>query len=181
MKKLKIKKSFQNKNFKYGGMSAIISVIVIVALIFVNFLASKYDYKFDFTKNRLFSLSDQTYKVLKTVNSDITFYVLQQPGNEDSAVNTILQKYSSNNKKIKIEYKDPAKYPEFAKQYSSDGNEISTGSIVVVCGKKFKVVDSNDIINISYDSSGQAKADSLAIEQLLTSAIVNVTSDKAQV
>ena len=71
MKKFKIKKSFQNKNFKYGGMSAIISVIVIVALIFVNFLASKYDYKFDFTKNRLFSLSDQTYKVLKTVNSDI--------------------------------------------------------------------------------------------------------------
>jgi hypothetical protein len=64
------------------------------------------------------------------------------------------------------------------KKYSTDGTEINTGSIIAVSGSKYRVVDSNEIINVSYDESGQAQADSLALERLVTGAIIYVTSDK---
>lgn len=178
MKKPEIKKSFNNRKFKYGGYATLITVAVIAILVVVNLLVGKFNWKVDMTKNKMYSLSDQTYKVLDNLKSNIKMYVFYETGNEDPAVKTIIEQYQSRSKKISVEYKDPVKYPQFAKQFASNGAQVSQGSIVVQSGSKFKLIDPNDFINYSYDASGRPKADSLAIEQKITGAIINVTSSE---
>lgn len=176
MKKLNIKQSFQNKKFKYGGYASAVTAAVLAILLIINLLAGKLDLKVDLTKNKLFSLSDQTYKVLDNLKTNVDMYVLLESGNEDPTLKAIIDKYQSRSKMINIEYKDPVKYPQFAKQFAKDGEDIQEGSIVVKSGNKYKLIDSSDFVNYNYDQMGQPVADSLAVEQKITGAIINVTS-----
>ena len=87
------------------------------------------------TKNKMFSLSEPTYKVLDSLTSDINIYGFFESGKEEPTIKAILEKYAARSKKVKIEYKDPVKYPQFAKKYSDTG-EVAQGSIVVERGDK---------------------------------------------
>lgn len=179
--KLNIKESFKKRSFRYGGYSILLSCVVIAALIAVNILASKTNFKADMTKNKLYSLSDQTYKVLDALKDNVDIYVFAESGKEDPTISAIINKYKLRSKKINIEYKDPVKYPEFAKQFAKDGTEVGNGSIVVKSGSKFKLISSNELVNYNYDASGQpSSADSLAVEQMVTGGIINVTSKETQ-
>jgi ABC-type uncharacterized transport system involved in gliding motility auxiliary subunit len=127
------------------------------------------------TKNKMFSLSEPTYKVLDSLTSDINIYGFFESGKEEPTIKAILEKYAARSKKVKIEYKDPVKYPQFAKKYSDTG-EVAQGSIVVESGDKFRVISPYDLVNYGYDMSGNPRASSLAIEQRVTGAITYVTS-----
>lgn len=182
MKKLKlnIKDSFKRRSFQKGGFSLLLSIVVIAAVIAVNLAAGKLNLKYDLTKNKLYSLSDQTYKVLGALKDNVDIYVFSESGKEDPTTSAIINKYKAGSKKINVEYKDPVKYPQFAKQFSQNGTDVSSGSIVVKSGSKFKLISSNDLVNYSYDPSGQPTADSLAVEQMVTGGIINVTSKETQ-
>lgn len=181
MSKLNIKQSFQTKKFKYGGYAAASTAVVLAILLIVNLLVGQLNWKIDLTKNKLYSLSDQTTKVLAGLKQDITIYVFDEAGKEDPMLKEIVDKYPATSNKIKLEYKDPVKYPQFAKQYSQNGNDVKQGSIVVFAGSKFKLIDPNDLVNYTYDQSGQPSADSLAVEQKVTSGIIYVTSAESPI
>lgn len=178
--KFNIKNSFRNKNFKYGGYSVLLSCIVIAVLVGINLAAGKLNMKYDLTKNKLYSLSDQTYKVLSGLKDNVDIYVFSESGKEDPTISAIINKYKSGSKKIDVQYKDPTKYPEIAKQFAQSGTQVTDGSIVVKSGPKFKLIDPNDLVNYSYDQSGQPSADSLAVEQMVTGGIIYVTSNETQ-
>lgn len=176
MKKLNIKQSFETKNFKYGGMSVIISVLVIAILVCVNLLVGKYNWTKDLTKNKMFTMSDQTKKVLSSLNKDVTIYGFYESGKEDFTVKSILNQYKSHSKHITIQYIDQKKYPAKAKKYQSGTTAIEDGSLVVESGNKFKLINSSDFINYDYSNTSNPQPQSLAIEQNLTSAVMYVTS-----
>lgn len=180
--KINLGKSFHSKNFKYGGYSALVTAVVIAILIAVNLVVSQIPWKADLTKNRFFSLSDQSYKTMDNIKKDVTIYALYQTGQENSLIKEILNQYAKYSDKIKIKYIDPVKNPTFAQKYTTSGQTLSTGSLIVDAGDKHKVIDSTDLVNISYDqTSGQPYADSLIVEQQVTGALLYVTSDKSSV
>ena len=181
MKKIDIKKSFQNKKFKYGGYATLTTAAVLAILLVINLLAGQLNLKFDLTQNRMFSLSQQTYNVLDGLKDNVNIYVFAESGKEDPTIKTIIDKYKAGSKKIVLEYEDPVKYPQFANQFSQNGTEVREGSIVIKSGSKFKLIDPSDLVNYTYDQTGQPSADSLAIEQKVTSAIINVTSSESPV
>lgn len=181
MKKPDILKSFRSRKFKYGGYATLTTAVVLAILLVINLLTGQLDLKYDLTENKLFSLSDQTNSVLDNLKADVNIYYFVESGKQDPAIETIINKYVARSKKITLEYKDPVKYPQFAKQFSQDGTDVREGSIVVKSGSKFKLIDSSDFVNYSYNAAGQPSADSLVMEQKVTGAIINVTSDESPV
>lgn len=180
MKKLNIKKSFKSNNFKYGGYSTLVTVLVLAILIAVNVVAGKLNIKKDLTQNKLYSLSDESYKIINDLKSDVKIYAFFESGSEDKNVEAVLDKYKAASKKIAVEYKDPLKNPEITQKYSTSQQEVSSNSIVVESGSKFKVIDYYDLFDITYDESGNASASTFKGEQQITNAIVYVTSNTQQ-
>ncbi len=71
---------------------------------------------------------------------------------KDDNVDRTLQKYASASKHVKVKYVDPNVSPTFASKYTD--SDVTSNSIIVVCGDRSKVIDYNsDIYEYSYDSS----------------------------
>ncbi|MGH4050876.1 MAG: GldG family protein [Clostridium sp.] len=178
MKKLEIKKAFKSNKFKYGGYATLITAIVLVILLVANLIVDKMDLKFDMTTNKLYSLSDQSYKVMDNLSKDINIIIFGKEGSVDQGIAEIINKYPDKSKKITIKYIDPTTNPQVAKKYSSTENVIASGNIVVESGSKFKVINESDLYNTTQDqNTGKTSVQSLAVEQKITGAIMYVVSD----
>ena len=83
------------------------------------------------------------------MQDDVTIYVLVNQDNQDTTLGQTLQRYDDLSDHITVEYVDPTVNPMFYTQYTT-GN-ISTNSLIVVSGKRSKVIDYNDVYESSYD------------------------------
>lgn len=178
MKNSNILASFKNKRAQYGGYAALMIALVLAILIVINLVVGQFSIKLDLTENKMFSLSQQTYDIIDALDQDITIYALVETGEENIVFDEVLQKYSDRSNSIKVEYRDPVLYPQFASQYDKEGKGISEGSLIVVGeNDKFKVIDSFELLNYTYTQQG-AIADSLAVEQRVTGAIQYIVAEK---
>lgn len=175
------KRLFKNRHFKKGLFSAMAVVLVIILAIGANVLITWKDYSVDVTANQLYTLSDQTESIVKDLDQDVTFYVINNESDVNSAYKKIFNQYKKLSSRIKIEYKDPDLYPNFTKEYVDDSEEVSADSVIVVCGEKNRYVSSSDFVSYSYDSGYSYSADSLQVEKLLTEAVNYVVSDSTPV
>lgn len=179
MAKLNVGKSFRNKKFKYGGYAALLTTIVIAVIVAVNLVVGQLDLKLDLTKNKMFSLSEQTVNILNGLKSDVKIVGLYQSGKENMMVKEILEKYKGKSNKIVVEYVDPVLHPQYAKQYAKEGTSISEGSLIVISGGKNKIIEGSDLYNYNFNQQTlQQTAESLAAEQRITGAIMYVTSNR---
>lgn len=181
MSKLKLQKrmSFKSNSFKYGGYSALITIIVLAVLVVANLVVGQLNIKYDMSKDKIFTLSDQTYQVIDKLNQKVTIITFYKTGEENKNVMEILNKYSSHGKNIELKNVDPITNPQIAKKYSSEGSTVTEGSIVVESGSRFKAISQEDLVDTAYDySTGQATSQSLVIEQKLTSALIFVVNGK---
>ncbi len=178
MKKLEIKKAFKSNKFRYGGYATLITSMVLVILLVANLIVDKLDFKYDMTKNKLYSLSDQSYKVMDKLSKDINIIIFCKQGSEDQGIAEIINKYPDKSKKITLKYIDPSTNPQVAKKYSSTESAIANGSIVVESGSKFKVINESELYNTTQDqTTGETSVQSLAVEQKITGAIMYVVSN----
>jgi ABC-type uncharacterized transport system involved in gliding motility auxiliary subunit len=178
MGKLDIRKSFQQKRFRYGGYATLVTAVVLAIVLVLNLVVGELDIKLDLTKDKLYSLSEQSTSLIKDLKSDVKIIKLSAVGKENATVKEIIDKYSNGNNKITIENLDPMLHPEVTK-YSKDGAKINNGSVVVESGNKFKLIDYYDLYNFTTDqTTGQQNPESLAVEQKITAALMYVTSDK---
>lgn len=93
------KRSFKNKKFKYRGYSALITIIAIGIVITVNLIVNKFDLKYDMTKDKLFSLSDQSYKILGSLKDNVKIIGFYEAGKENESIEEVLSKYKKASKK----------------------------------------------------------------------------------
>ncbi len=114
------RKSFQTslsrKTTRYGINAIVMSVIMLFIVIFINVIANEYDLKKDVTKNKLNTLSDETLKVLKGLDSEITVKAFLQP-TQIPMFDRIFEKYSYHTDKLKKEYVDLDKDPLAVTRY----------------------------------------------------------------
>ena len=95
-------------------------------------------------------------------------------------VSKLLQKYEEASDHIKVETKDPVVNPKFTSEYTDE--EVSSNSLIVVCGDRSKVVDYNNIYESSMDYTTYSYTTSgFDGEGQITSAISYVTSDNLPV
>lgn len=171
------------KLLKHGTYSMAVTAVVIAIVVVLNLVVQEIPSKcreIDLSSQKLYTIGEQTEKILKNLKKDVTLYYIAQDGTESSDIKNLLEKYEEGSKHITVEQKDPAVFPKFASQYTSDN--ISNNSIIVVCGDKSKVVDYSSMYetSINYQTYSQ-EVTGFDGEGQLTSAINYVVSDNMPV
>lgn len=143
------------KSFKAGAYSTGMIAAAVAIVIVLNMVAGQLPRAWtslDLTGSKLYSLTEQTKEYLKTMDEDVTIYVLVNKANEDAILGHTLELYEDLSEHIKVQYVDPIQNPRFHTQYTS--GSVSTNSLIVVSDKRSKVVDANAIYATSYDFDG---------------------------
>ena len=164
------------KNGSYSmAMAAIFIVIVVVINMIVGAIPSKYS-QLDGSLSKVYTIGDETKKVLKALDKDVTIYQIAQSGSEDDTISNLLKRYEDESKHIKVEVKDPVVNPKFASEYTTD--DLAANSLIVVCGDRNKVISYNDMYSTSVDyNTWQQTTTGFDGEGQITSAIGYVTSE----
>lgn len=166
-----MKKIFNDKRFKYGTYSTVITLVILAILVAVNLVAGEFDYKIDLSEDSVFSLSDETKQLLDETDEEINIYTLFSTRDSDAIVGRVeqvLDQYRLADRSINIENRDLYLYPDFANNYTTEEITVDQNSIIVESGEKYKVISYSDY----YDGSGN-----LSIEENITSAIQYVTAE----
>lgn len=178
-----IKKGINKKTLKNGSYSVVLSVIFVVIIVVVNLIVDAFPSTYtelDVSDQQLFSIGDQTKDFLKELDKDVTIYQIAQSGSEDEVISKLLKKYEEASDHIKVEKKDPVVNPKFTSEYTDE--EVSSNSLIVVCGDRSKIVDYNNIYESSMDYTTYSYTTSgFDGEGQITSAISYVTSDNLPV
>lgn len=172
------KKALKNGSYSTAMVVVFVAIVVVINLI-VGKLPSKYT-QLDISDQKLYSIGDQTKKLLKNLDKDVTIYQVVQSGSEDETISSLLQKYEDETKHIKVEKKDPVVNPKFASGYTSE--ELAANSLIVECGDRNKIVNYNNIYESTMDYNTYSyQTTGFDGEGQITSAIAYVTSDNLPV
>jgi ABC-type uncharacterized transport system involved in gliding motility auxiliary subunit len=146
----------RGRYIKYTANSFIAIIAVLAIISFVNYIASKHKAEIDTTESNRFSLADQTVKVLKGLDQDVTALAFFQ--GRDLRVDDLLRNYDFHSDHFSYEFVDPDKKPEMARLYNID----KYGTIVLVAGDRDERVEDNN-------------------EQGITNTILRVTREQKKV
>ena len=99
---------------RYGAYLVTYLVVIIAVLGATNWLANRHNKSFDSTSNKRFSLSEQTTKIVKGLNRDVTITYFDQQ-DKFTRAKDLLDRYNNLSTRLHVEYVDPDKKPQIAK------------------------------------------------------------------
>ena len=138
----------------FGTVSAVSALMLVLALVGANYIAVKKGKSWDLTKDKLYTLSDQTTGVLKGLKDEVkiqAFYAASEP--EFSELDQRLRQYKAQTDKLVVDFVDPFKHPAQVKE----ANISQTGPRIIV------------------KSGGKEARAKDASEESLTNALIDVT------
>ncbi len=121
----------KTRQTKYSLYVTVYLVVIIAILAAANWLANQHNKSYDSTSNKQFSLSDQTVKVVKGLNRDVTVTDYDKTSAFGTA-RDLLDRYGNLSTKLHVVYIDPDKKPQIAKAAAIR----SYGQIMVDSGTK---------------------------------------------
>lgn len=125
---------------KYGTSAIVTTLLSLVILGMLAFLATRNSVRFDWTESGTHSLSDQSRKVLAGLERDVEvtgFYsALEWP-----PVRNLLERYSYESKRFHVEHADPTARPDLVQKYGIGSEQLSRGVLRVSLGDESTVLD----------------------------------------
>ena len=110
------------------GSSAILSTLFAVAILWLlGFLATRYPVRFDWSEQKVHSLSDQTTKVLAGLQGDVKVLALY-PAVDAQPVREILDRYAYASPRFTVEFADPSERPGPAREERHHGGAARQGA-----------------------------------------------------
>jgi len=100
---------------KYALYAAVYIAVVLAIVTVANILGSRYDKSFDATSNKRYSLSEQTVKIVKGLKEDAKITYFDQ-GTRFREAKDQLDQYANISPKVHVEYVDPDKKPQEARE-----------------------------------------------------------------
>lgn len=183
MKKKKLS-ILNNRKFKYGGMSTLVTVLFVVAIMILNLIVAvaveRIPASVDLTSDNIYQLSDETIEYLETVDEAVDIIVCYP---EDGLTGTtygmqiveIINNYAKYNDNISVRWTDLTTEPTLVSQYSD--YSVTTYSIIVESEKRTKVVSLNDcLVSVTDSDTGETTYESEA-EIVMSAALLYVTED----
>lgn len=177
MKQLKaLFAQLNTRNGRAGLYSAAVSLFVIGMLLCVNIFVGALPAdttEFDLSANNMFTLSQQTKDVLRSLDAPVTLNWICQPGLEDSFVQRLLERYAGSSSQVRLERIDPDLNPTFVSLYPE---ELNNNGVIVTCGDRYRYVDSQDFYLEEFSYETYDYVYQFDGENALTSAIDYVTA-----
>lgn len=152
-----IQSSLGKKTTQYGMNSVLMAVVVLAIVVVINMIAKNYDLKFDITKNKLHTLSEQSVKVASNLKQDVKIRAFVSPM-QIADFNAVFEKYTKHTKHLKVEFVDVDKNPLEVKQLQIR----QLGTLIVESAARSARID---------DLSG---VDDPRFEEKLTNALIQV-------
>ncbi len=147
------------RSTRYGANTAVMIFIFLVIIGVVSAMSVKYKWRYDFTKNKRYTLSPQTIKILRSLDRDveaIAFYRSDERTRQ--AMFDLLKEYSYYSPRFKFWFIDPDRRPAEAARYGV----TSYRTTLIRSGGKQEIV--------GFES-----------EEKVTNALIRVLSDEEKV
>lgn len=182
---VKKEKPFKEKKAKWlrqTSLTVLLILIIVAACIGINIAVEKANLAdFDFTKDKVYSLSEQSKQIAKNIDKEVEIIIINQNiinqmvGQQYNGVEDISKKYNGINDAIKIEIvEDVTSRPDLTDEYGLTAD--STG-VIVKSSEREKILSIYDLYTTDY-TTGQLKN---TVEEALTNAIIDVTTDEKPV
>lgn len=171
---------------RFNLVATAILGLVVVGLL--NYLSSQHYKRWDWTSDKLFTLSERSQQVLEDLDQNIQVYVFLARGEEDFAdIETLLEEYKAVTPRLEIEWIDPdrdrARYQVLADKFGIDSwlageTTLSQVPIVVANGDRKWKIERHELIVEDFDTFDDADGHKLDLqsERALTGAILEVTT-----
>jgi ABC-type uncharacterized transport system involved in gliding motility auxiliary subunit len=136
---------FTLKTTKHGMNMGLIILLMLVGLICVNYLGARYNKTWDLTTEKLYSLSDQTKKIIGGLDHDIDFTIFYKDTSglqEKQAIQKVADLYKDFSPKVKVRifnsYTDKAKAIEYLNPLP-DHDSAKAFAFIEYGGKRIRV------------------------------------------
>lgn len=177
----RIKGNFTNRTSALGLYVAVVSVIFIAVVVFINLIVNKADITGDLSSNKVYSITEDTEKFLGKLKEDIIIYYVSDPQEINDNVYELVKKYEEKSKHVKVELKDPVVYPTFLDQYTDE--EAGSNCVVVVNKNdttKYKYIGYSSLVKteVNYQTYSQ-EITGVDVEGQVTSAINYVIAESS--
>lgn len=123
-----VQAQLMKRSVKYGANATVMILIVLGIIILVEAISLRHNIQFDVTKDKRYTLSEQTRKLMTALEQNITvtgFFTLDHGGRD--VLEDLLKQYNSLSSHLKYEIIDPVKNPGRAQAYDITMN----GTIVL--------------------------------------------------
>jgi ABC-type uncharacterized transport system involved in gliding motility auxiliary subunit len=101
---------YKGRGARYGTMSIVSILVFIGILVAINYLGSRQSKRWDLTANQVYSLSDQTIKILRDLKEPVHVTVFERSDRQDIHRDRLTE-YAYYSNKLTAEYIDPDKEP----------------------------------------------------------------------
>lgn len=112
-------KAFSSRRSTRMGANSLLMILLFVSILaIVNFLAARHSIRWDLSENQNFSLSPQTYRVLRNLPREVLVTVFtreKDPGYQ--SYKERLDSYRQASPKMTVEFVDPERQPKIAQNY----------------------------------------------------------------
>ena len=107
---------FRRRQARYGAIATVSVLVALAIAVAVNYLGTRQNKRWDLTASRQNSLSEQTLKVLQSLEAPVKFAVFDRQTEIDRFRNR-LDEYAYNSRLVSVEYIDPDMRPVVAREY----------------------------------------------------------------
>jgi len=146
---------FSKRSSRLGTNTTILTVAVLAILVIVNFVGYRHHKTFDLTTEKLYTLSDQTKKIVRDLAQDVT--IVRFAKLSDAQFDNLMTEYRNLSPHIKYENVDPQEKPDVAREYGA----THMGDVIVASGPHKETLPGNT-------------------EEDVTTAILKVTSKQSK-
>lgn len=174
------------KKLRCGASAAILSIIVIAALVLFALGAERLDKSLGLTKDNSFNeltyQTQDTDAILSGLDSDVKIYIIYQRGETDEKFLRVMDSYTHKTPHVRYEIVEPASSPGLLSEFLRNLDDtLTTGSVIVSCEStgRYKVIEASEFYEYSYDSQLETYSTSaIRYEKVLTEAIAYVTAEE---
>jgi ABC-type uncharacterized transport system involved in gliding motility auxiliary subunit len=144
---------FGGRQGKLGANTVVLSVAVLGLVVVANYVGYRRHKRFDLTAEGLYSISDQTKKVVANLPKDVKVIYFNKEENQQFS--DLMSEYKYSGPRLTYERVNPNQRPEMARQYKVQ----RMGDIVVAAGDRSEIISdtaeqgvTNAILKVTRDS-----------------------------
>ncbi len=128
-------KSISTRNLQYGS-NAMIQILIVIAIVaLLAFVTTRQHLRSDWTENKLYSLADQTEKIVAGLDKEVKVIGFYKK-NDQERPKDLLDEYIYRSDNLSYEFVDPDEKPQITRQYQVK----QYNTLVVECGTKKETI-----------------------------------------
>ncbi len=123
--RLFLKEMFRDRSVQYGASAAIYTTVVLGIIALVNVASQDLNREFDFTQEKINTLSDQSVKLLNNLGTNLKITAFFDERNQAKPMlKDLLGKYEYKSKKVDVAFVDPDKDKLLAEKHQAKDGDI---------------------------------------------------------